>query len=110
MHQLRSNIELCSLSILADLIQLNELSAAIIFSELCGLDRISGESAIKNFQSCAARDAGWLEILSAINSQTLPQAMMNLLTDAFGLCELDAIDAVIRIQISGKQQRTHSLN
>jgi hypothetical protein len=100
MTNLRPSVELCSLSVLGDLIQLDEGSALKIFSELCGMDRETGLCAIRTFQSQIKRDARWLEVLAQIDEETVrdnPKAVLTLLTEGFGLYELDAMDVVLRL-------------
>jgi len=100
MTNLRSSVELCSLSVLGDLIQLDEGSALKIFSELCGMARETGLCAIRTFQSQIKRDARWLEVLAQIDEETVrdnPKAVLTLLTEGFGLYELDAMDVVLRL-------------
>ena len=100
MTNLRPSVELCSLSVLGDLIQLDEGSALKIFSELCGMNRETGLSAIRTFQSQIKRDARWLEVLAQVDEETVrdnPKAVLTLLTEGFGLYELDAMDVVLRL-------------
>ena len=100
MTNLRPSVELCSFTVLGDLMQLDEGSASKIFAQLCGMDRQTGLSAIRTFQDRIRRDARWLEVLAEINSETVrenPQAVLALLTEGFGLYELDAMDVLIRL-------------
>jgi hypothetical protein len=104
---LRPSIEVCSFSVLGELILLDESSATNIFSQLCGMDLETGLSAIRNFQGQVKRDVRWLELLSQLNPQSVqehPEALMILLTDGFGLYELDAIDIVIRLCEQSREQ------
>jgi hypothetical protein len=114
MTNLRPSVELCSLSVLGDLIQLDEGSALKIFSELCGMDRERGLCAIRTFQSQIKRDARWLEVLAQISEETMrdnPQAVLTLLTEGFGLYELDAMDVVIRLcERATDESVSHALN
>tara|TARA_R110002073_G_scaffold256849_5_gene419579 strand:+ start:36222 stop:36566 length:345 start_codon:yes stop_codon:yes gene_type:complete len=114
MTNLRPSVELCSLSVLGDLIQLDEGTALKIFSELCGMNRETGLSAIRTFQNQIKRDARWLDVLAQITESTVrdnPQAVLTLLTEGFGLYELDAMDVVIRLcERATDQGVSHILN
>ncbi|MCP4449422.1 MAG: hypothetical protein GY811_29425 [Myxococcales bacterium] len=64
------------------------------------MDRETGLCAIRTFQNQIKRDARWLDVLDQITEQTVrdnPQAVLSLLTDGFGLYELDAMDVLIRL-------------
>ncbi len=110
MTTLRPSLELCSLSVLGDLIQLDERSALRIFSQLCGMDHEMGRFAIRSFQSKIADDARWLEALAQVDDQAVlgnPRAVLTLLTEGFGLYELDAMDVVIRLSRLAEGGPTH---
>ena len=97
---LRSNIGLSSFSVLGDLIFEDEIIATEVFSDLCGLDPDLGLSAIRNFRRAARRDRGLLHILSALDGSMVteqPESVMCVLVDGFGLCELDALDVIMRL-------------
>lgn len=113
MTMLRPSIELCSLSVLGDLIQLDERSALRIFSQLCGIDHEMGRFAIRTFQSKVADDVRWLEALAQVDDRTVlgnPRAVMALLTEGFGLYELDAMDVVIRLSELAQEPEAHIMN
>lgn len=107
MTHLRPSIEVCSFSLLGDLVLQDEHSATNIFTQLCGVDREVGENAVKTFHEQVNRDVRWLELISQLNVQRLqenPEALMVLLTDGFGLYELDAMDVVIRLCSQASQE------
>ena len=114
MHRLQASIEISSLSVLGDLILLDEGSASKVFSQLCGLDREEGISAIRTFQARVSSDRSWLALLAQIDTETArndPQAVMRLLTEGFGLYELDALDVILRLcERKTKTVDAHLLN
>ncbi len=100
MHGIPSSIEVSSLSVLGELILLDEGSAIKLFSQLCGLDKDEGKSAIRTFQVRVSNDNRWLDRLSQVTPETArstPELVMQLLTEGFGLYELDAIDVILRL-------------
>jgi len=100
MHRVQPSIEVSSLSALGDLILIDERSASDFFSRLCGLDAKEGRCAIQTFQARVSADHSWLELLSGITPETAsesPELIMQLLTEAFGLYEIDAMDVIIRL-------------
>jgi len=114
MTHLRPSVEVCSLSVLGDLIVVDESTASTIFAQLCGLDLQAGLCAIRQFQTRAAEDVRWLELLRQLDPQRVqdhPDAVMVLLTDGFGLYELDAIDIVMRLcKQASRQNESVALN
>lgn len=100
MHGYQSSIELSSLSVLGDLLLLDEGSATKVFSQLCGLGRDEGLCAIRTFQARVNSDHTWLDKLAKITpevARSTPDVVMQLLTEGFGLYELDAIDVILRL-------------
>ncbi len=78
------------------------------------MDRQAGLSAIRTFQNQIKRDARWLEVLGEITEDTVrdnPQAVLTLLTEGFGLYELDALDVVIRLcELATEEPALRTLN
>lgn len=71
------------------------------------MDLKSGLSAIRKFQDKVKDDVRWLELLSQLDPQNVqehPEAVMVLLTDGFGLYELDAIEVVLRLCEQAREQ------
>ncbi len=100
MHMYQPSIEVSSLSIVRDLILLDEGSATKLFTQMCGLDPEEGICAIRTFQDRVDSDRSWLTRLGQIDSETArenPKALMRLLTEGFGLYEVDAMDVILRM-------------
>lgn len=100
MDRYQSSIELSSLSILGELILLDEGSATKVFSQLSGLGREEGLCAIRTFRARVNSDHTWFEKLAKITpevARNTPNLVMQVLTEGFGLYELDAIDVILRL-------------
>lgn len=110
---LRPNVELCSLSILGQLLRSDPVSATTIFANLCGIDLRAGQKAIGFFQSNVKQDARWLDALDRTDAETVrdnPELVISLLVDGFGFYEFDAMGAVLRLRSLAKRERSRVLN